>query len=260
MTIATVSLNQIWEDKKENLLLCEEYLKYASQEKVDLIIFPEMTLTGFSTNISLTAEDENNSESILQFSDLSKKYNIAIIFGVVIKDNNKALNKSILTDKNGNVKAKYSKIHPFSFSGEDKYFNGGNELEIVNLNDINIGLTICYDLRFPELYSALAKKSDIIINIANWPEKRVDHWNTFLKARAIENQLFIIGVNRTGIDRNNLEYQESSNLFNANGEIVEYNSFKDMKIFKIDTSFTTDFKNNFNTTNDRKVKLYKDII
>jgi predicted amidohydrolase len=125
---------------------------------------------------------------------------------------------------------------------------------------MNLGLTICYDLRFPELYAGLAKESDVLINIANWPKKRVDHWDTLLKARAIENQIFVLGVNRIGIDGNNLEYQESSNVFNANGEKVEYNSFKDMKIFKIDKNFTTDFKSKFNTTNDRKIKLYKDII
>ena len=259
MIIATVSLNQIWENKKENLLLCEEYINKASNENVDLIIFPEMTLTGFSTNIRLIAEDEKNNESILQFSSLAKKYNIAIIFGVVMRDDNKALNKSIFVDKSGNTQAKYSKIHPFSFSGEDKYFNGGSDLEVVKFNDINIGLTICYDLRFPELYSVLSIKSDIIINIANWPQERVDHWNTLLKARAIEGQIFIIGVNRTGEDGNNLIYQESSNIFNANGERVEYISFKDMKIFKISKEFTNNYRNNFNTINDRKIKLYKEL-
>ena len=260
MTIASVSLNQIWEDKASNLIFCEEYIKYASKEKVDLIVFPEMTLTGFSTNISLIAEDEQNSKSILQFRNLAKKYNIAIVFGLAIQDGSKALNKSIFIDNKANIKANYSKMHPFSFSGEDKYFNGGNDLEIINLNDMNIGLTICYDLRFPELYSSLSKQSDLIINIANWPKKRVDHWNILLKARAIENQLFIIGVNRTGKDKNNLEYQESTNAYNANGESLKFDSFKDMKIFKINKIFTTNFKRKFHTINDRKIELYKDIL
>ena len=260
MLIATVSLNQIWEDKKANLLLCKEYIKKASKENVDTIIFPEMTLTGFSTNISLTSEDDKKSDTVIQFKKLAKEFNIAIVFGIVIQENSRALNRSVFIGKDGDVLGKYNKIHPFSFSGEDKYFKAGGELNIVKYDGFNIGLTICYDLRFPELYSALAKQCDIIINIANWPEKRVDHWNTLLKARAIENQLFIVGVNRTGKDGNGLSYQESSNIFNVNGEILEYSTFNDMKIYNIDKKFTQEFKDKFNTINDRKIEFYKEII
>lgn len=260
MTIATVSLNQVWENKKENLLLCEEYIKEASDKSAELIVFPEMTLTGFSTNISLIAEDEEKSKTIDRFKELAKVHNIAILFGIVIEDNNKALNKSIFIDNKGMVLGKYAKIHPFSFSGEDNYFNAGNKLEMIRFKDFNIGLTICYDLRFPELYSALAKNSDIIINIANWPKKRVEHWNTLLKARAIENQLFIVGVNRIGTDANNLEYEESSNIYNANGESLKCEFFKDMKIYKIDKNYTKKLMDNFNTINDRKIEFYRGII
>jgi len=260
MTIATVSLDQIWEDKKENLTLCEAYIKEASDKKVDLIVFPEMTLTGFSINIGSTAEDFENSETIQSFSLLAKQFNIGIIFGVVIKDENKALNKSIFVDSNGKVLDNYTKTHPFSFAGEDKFFNTGNRLMTVNFKSVNFGLTICYDLRFPELYSALGKQTDVIINIANWPAKRVDHWNTLLKARAIENQIFVVGVNRTGLDGNGLEYVESSNVFNANGERLEFDEYEDMKIYEIDTNWTKEFKTKFNTTNDRKVEFYRGIL
>jgi len=260
MTIATVSLNQMWEDKEANLFLCKNYIKEASSRDVKLIIFPEMTLTGFSTNINLIAEDENRSKTIEEFLKLAKLYGIAILFGVVIKNHDKALNKSVFISNSGEILGKYDKIHPFSFSGEDKYFKAGNKLSIIKYDGFNIGLTICYDLRFPELYSALAKQCDIIINIANWPEKRVDHWNTLLKARAIENQLFIIGVNRTGKDGNDLSYQESSNIFNANGETLEYATFNDMKIYGIDKEFTKEFKNKFNTIVDRQTEFYKGII
>ncbi|BFU76846.1 carbon-nitrogen family hydrolase [Arcobacter sp. 15-2] len=260
MKIALVSLNQIWEDKKENLILCEAYMKEASDKKVDLIIFPEMTLTGFSTNIAETSEEEKNSETIKKFQDLSVFHDIAILFGVVVKDNKKALNKSIFIDNKGIILGKYSKIHPFSFAGEDKYFNAGNQLTVVKFKDIKIGLTICYDLRFPELYSAYAKECDILVNIANWPAKRIDHWNTLLKARAIENQTLVVGVNRTGCDDNGLEYIESSNLYNVNGDLELFENLKDMKIYNINKEFTKKFKNQFNTTNDRKIELYKEII
>lgn len=158
MKIALVSLNQVWEDKKANLDLCEKYIQKASDENVDLIVFPEMTLTGFSTNIGLTAEDFENSETIQTFSLLAKQFNIGIVFGVVIKNENKALNKSMFVNNNGEVLGDYTKIHPFSLAGEDKFFNAGNKLSIVNFQGVDFGLTICYDLRFPELYTALGKK------------------------------------------------------------------------------------------------------
>jgi len=259
MIIATVSLLQIWENKNKNLLLIEEYINEASHQNVDVIIFPEMTLTGFSTNIELISENENTSNTIYKLKQFAIKFNIAIVFGMVIDDNEKSLNQCLFMDKDGEILGKYSKIHPFSFSGEEKYFNSGTKLQIVDFLNVKIGLTICYDLRFPELYSSLAKSSDIIINIANWPKVRIDHWNTLLKSRAIENQLFIIGVNRTGIG-NNLQYEESSNVFNSNGELLNYSTFNDMKIYMIDKDFTKKFKNIFNTTNDRKIELYKELM
>ena len=121
-------------------------------------------------------------------------------------------------------------------------------------------MSICYDLRFPELYSTLSTKTDLIINIANWPSKRIEHWNTLLKARAIENQIFIAGVNRVGVDGNDLEYIESSQIINANGESLEYQEIEDMKIYTIDKAWTRNFKDKFNTTNDRKVEFYKEIL
>ncbi len=260
MKIALVSLTQEWEDKKANLSKCEGYSQKASQDKVDLIVFPEMTLTGFSNNIIVTAEDKDESTTLKSFQDIARRFSIAIVFGVVIQDGEKAFNQSIFIDKNGVLKARYSKIHPFSFAGEDKFFNSGNRLEVVDFEDFKIGLSICYDLRFPELYSTLATKTDLIINIANWPSKRVEHWNTLLKARAIENQIFIAGVNRVGVDDNGLEYIESSQIFNANGESVEFQKIEDMKIYTIDKTWTKNFKEKFNTTNDRKVEFYKEIL
>ncbi|MBV6493616.1 MAG: Omega-amidase YafV [Turneriella sp.] len=260
MRIALISLDQAWEDKESNLELCKKFIKQASDQCVELVVFPEMTLTGFSNNIDATAEDFETSQTIQEFQSLAKNHDIAINFGIVARDGEKALNKSIFIDNFGNVLADYSKIHPFSFAGEDRFFNAGDKLTVVEFKDFKIGLTICYDLRFPELYSALAPKCDLIVNIANWPQKRVEHWNTLLKARAIENQIFIAGVNRVGIDGNGLEYSESSMVFNANGDNLSFEKFEDMKIFKIDKDSRIEFKNKFNTTNDRRIDLYKSIL
>jgi predicted amidohydrolase len=258
--VALVSLNQIWEDKDLNWISCKEHIKHAANISVDLIIFPEMTLTGFSVNTQLISEGQENSETIEKFSQIAKKYNIAIIFGMVVKNKSKTYNESIFISSDGDIIGEYIKIHPFTLAGESEHFDSGDKLEIVQYKSINIGLSICYDLRFPEIYSAMAKNCDIIINIANWPKKRISHWEALLKARAIENQIFIIGVNRIGIDGNNLEYVESSCIYNANGELMPSSSKDNMHIYEIDKQWQEDNRNTFNTVRDRKIELYKEVL
>jgi predicted amidohydrolase len=260
MKIATVSLNQAWEDKEKNLNFCREFIAKAAAKKVDLIIFPEMTLTGFSNDIKKISEERNHSSTINSFCELAKKFNIAIIFGVVIKEGEKASNQACFIDKKGKILAAYKKIHPFSFAKENDFYVGGEELKSVAYNGFNFGLTICYDLRFPEIYSALAKTNEIIINIANWPKKRLHHWNSLLVARAIENQVFIIGVNRTGTDGNGLQYEESSAIYNANGDKLECEIDSEMKIFTLDKNWLKNFKKTFDTTRDRKISFYKSVL
>ncbi len=261
MKISLVSLDQQWEDKARNLQLCEEYILSASKDGVDLIIFPEMTLTGFSFNISEISEERDYSNTVNSFEMLAKKYSISIICGVVFKEGNKATNNCIYISSKGVLEKVYTKIHPFTFAGEDKYYVAGSALSKIDTTNAKIGITICYDLRFPELYSSLSSDCDIIVNIANWPQKRVEHWNTLLKARAIENQTIIIGVNRVGFDGNSLQYEKSSAIFDANGDKINHiKEFNDMDVFEIDIRKTGKFQNSFNTFRDRKTELYKEIL
>lgn len=261
MKIALVSLSPVWENKQQNISLCARYLEKVSCMDVDLVIFPEMTLTGFSMNVEHIAEDLNNSFSISQFKELTSRFKVSILFGAVFKSGSKATNNAVLIDKNSNVSVIYTKIHPFSFANEDKFFEAGTSITKIKLSDAAIGFTICYDLRFPELYSILAKDCDIIVNIANWPSNRIEHWNTLLKARAIENQIFIIGINRTGSDNNGLDYIKSSQIVNANGEILKPLAFdnidKLIDVYDIDIEWTKSFRNKFLTIKDRKTSLYK---
>ena len=192
MKIALVSLNSVWEDKQSNLISVENCIKSIGNN-AEYIIFPEMTLTGFSVyNLDL-AEDLENSESIKYFQQLAKKYNLNIIFGLLISRENNIYNSCIAVNKNGHISASYEKIHLFSFSGEDKFIKSGNE--IISLSwDGGWGLSICFDLRFPDLYQILSKQNLILLNIANWPKDRVLHWKALLRARAIENQSFMINL------------------------------------------------------------------
>ena len=261
MRVALISLNQAWENKADNFKACRSFVQRVKSEGVDLVIFPEMTLTGFTINTRAAPEDPLESITVELFRRLAEEFDIAIVFGVVFCCGCKSTNNAILIDADGTILANYTKIHPFSFSGEDQFFQAGNEICAVRLGTLTIGLTICYDLRFPELYSALGKQCDLIINIANWPVGRIDHWNTLLKARAIENQLFVAGVNRNGTDGNGLEYTKSSMVINPNGlSLMPILAERDVDIYNIESSFIEQFRQTFSTVQDRKSWLYKIIL
>ena len=251
MKVALVSLNSAWEDKKTNLIAVENSLKSICSN-AEYVIFPEMTLTGFSvTNLDL-AEDLENSDSIKCIQKLAKKYNFNIIFGLLISRGENIYNSSVAINKNGDIAGSYEKIHLFSFSGEDKLISSGNNT--ISLPwDGGWGLSICFDLRFPDLYQKLSKHNLILLNIANWPKARFAHWKTLLSARAIENQSFMIGVNRTGIDGNGLEYEESSCIFSPTGvDLIPVMNFGLVKIFELSLEEAILYRSNFPIKNDRK--------
>lgn len=262
MIIALASINQYWEDKVANKIVSFKVIEESQKYNTELIIFPEMTLTGFSMNTDKTAEDIENSESISWFKTQAKSQNLNIIFGVVLKSGMKAKNYLYFIDKNGFVLTDYAKIHPFSYSAENQFFLEGNELKYTMLlNKYMIGCSICYDLRFPELFQALSKHCEVIVNIANWPQKRVDHWRTLLKARAIENQIFMIGVNRTGVDGNNIEYVKSSTIFDANGiELIPFHSSEVLDIYDVAFDEVNMLRDKFPVKKDRKIEFYKGIL
>lgn len=261
MKIALTSLDQKWEDKNANLQRCEELTEKAKLLGAELIIFPEMTLTGFSMNTSYSAESANKSPSVNAFSRLAKDNQIAIFAGVVLYSEAKPSNALLAFSDDGKEQSRYFKIHPFSFARENEHFHAGNHLNRMTMSEFKFGFSICYDLRFPELYSALAKDCDVIVNIANWPKFRVDHWRILLKARAIENQIFIIGVNRVGIDANGLEYEHSSLIVNANGEFLQpLHSDAEIDVYEISQQDLIDFRKSFSTRQDRRIELYREFI
>lgn len=257
MKVAVVSLNSVWEDKVSNLSAVEKAI-VSIGSNAEYVIFPEMTFTGFSVaNLDL-AEDFENSEVIQNVQKLAVKYEINIIFGLLISRGENKYNSCIAIDKNGVLVTSYEKMHLFSFSGEDKLIRSGNEVKSLPWEG-GWGLSICFDLRFPELYQELSKQNLILLNIANWPKARVSHWRTLLNARAIENQSFTIGVNRTGIDGNGLEYEESSCVFSPLGELLIPIMIKDsVIIFEINTAEAIAYRSKFPIKDDRRGSIYKE--
>ncbi|MGA8263469.1 MAG: nitrilase-related carbon-nitrogen hydrolase [Ignavibacteriaceae bacterium] len=204
MLLSLVQYDPAWEDKERNKQKLSWLLENNFKES-DLMIFPEMTLTGFTMHSSKFAEPTDG-ESFEYFSSLATTYKSGIIAGMIEEDKGNYYNTLLHIDKKGKLVVKYRKVHPFSYSTEDKHYKRGEKPVITNADGWNVGLSICYDLRFPELYRQYGKeRSELIINIANWPVTRIEHWKTLVRARAIENQCYFVGVNRVGKDPK-LEY------------------------------------------------------
>lgn len=256
MKLAVVSLNSIWEDKQANL---EEVgrIVQSLKQKAEYIVFPEMSLTGFSvSNLSL-AEDFENSNSIRAIQKLAKEHQMNIVFGLMISKGDKKYNSCIAINNKGEISGNYEKIHLFSYSGEDELIENGNQITSLSWEG-GWGLSICFDLRFPELYQELSKENLILLNIANWPKTRVAHWRTLLNSRAIENQSFMIGVNRTGVDGNGLEYEESSCVYSPIGEKLEpFEISGEVKIFNFNLDEAIKYRKSFPIKKDRQNSIYR---
>ena len=182
-------------------------------------MFPEMTLTGFTMKSGEFCE-EVQGESFRFFSSLAAEKKSFSAAGIIERENGKYYNTLILINRKGKLAASYRKVHPFSYSSENEHFTGGDEPVLSDIEGYKTGLTICYDLRFPELYRAYGKKRvSLILNIANWPDTRIHHWNVLLKARAIENQCYTAGVNRTG-KAQRLKYPGSSAVYDPMGNEI----------------------------------------
>jgi predicted amidohydrolase len=249
LKIALISQKIKWQDYEYNAKRVLHFANLAKQNGVELVIFPEMCLSGFcSENRNFMQED-----FVL---NLIKNLPVDIVFGVGIKDNNKLYNRLYWLDTNSNIKASFDKLHAFRF-GLEKDIELGNKLSNYNFNSINFGFGICYDLRFYESFGANANECEIFIVPACWPKSRVYEWKTLLKARAIENQAFFIGVNRDGVEPN-LEYSNSSIVVLPNGrELKPMYKKGEMAIYDIDINEVRQRRERFNTLTDRRFELLK---
>jgi predicted amidohydrolase len=173
-------------------------------------------------NIQLAESWENNS-SLDYLIELAAEYNTAIYTSMMAKVDDTIFNRGVFVFPTGDVQT-YDKRKSFGLGGEDKYYTSGNKETIVEFRGWKINLQICYDLRFPEIARNYEvnriPKYDLLLYVANWPAKRAEHWKSLLKARAIENQSYVIGVNRVGVDKNELIYSGDSICVDSLGELM----------------------------------------
>ena len=253
MKICLAQYDICWENKKENMDICEQLFESAAENRADLIVFPELSLTGFSMDMSLAESSDGDTSAF--FSECAERYGAACVFGYAERIGDELHNRLAYADKQGQIQARYSKMHPFTYGGE--IFAKGGSPVCFCIDDMYIGLTICYDLRFPELYQELSKSCGCIIVSASWPKSRREHWLTLLRARAIENQCYIIGCNRTG-NGDGIEYCGDSVVFSPDGLLVADGADRcGIVLCEISGQTVSEIRKAFPLKQDRRPVMYK---
>ena len=219
MKVAVVQVDTAWADREANFAQLAPLVETAAKNGASLILLTEMFSTGFVVDQSDIGEPEGGVSS--QFlSRMATQYKVWIGGSCpeVTKDDPRPFNSFVLVSPQGK-QHRYHKIHPFTFGGEDAHFRPGTDFATVNVDGIRVTLFVCYDLRFADEFWATAADTDVYLVPGNWPASRREHWKALLRARAIENQAFVIGCNRVGIG-GGLTYAGDSRIIDPLGEVI----------------------------------------
>ncbi len=217
LKVAIIQADLVWENPAEN----RKQLTYkvnAISDSVDLIILPEMFTSGFTMNASTVAETMDGT-TINWLKDLAQQKQAAIMGSLVISGNSNYYNRFVCVEPSGRIH-QYDKRHTFTLAGEHNVYTAGTEKLIFEYEGWKICPLICYDLRFP-VWARNTADYELLIYVANWPKVRVSAWDALLKARAIENMSYCIGVNRVGLDGNNYEYTGHSGAYDVLGNRLD---------------------------------------
>lgn len=236
-----------WENIDANLQMFEE--KISSIEGTDIILLPEMFSTGFSMKPELFAE-EMNGKAVTWMRTMAEQKKAVICGSGMIKENGKYFNRLIWMQPNG-VLLTYDKHHLFSMGDENNHYAAGNEKLIIDYKGWKICPLVCYDLRFP-VWSRNTDNYDLLLYVANWPERRIHAWKSLLVARTIENQCYTIGLNRVGEDGNNIYHSGDSSVIDMKGEILFQKSNDEIiHTIELSKSDLDNYRKEFPVLNDR---------
>lgn len=258
MRIHLVQLDIVWERKEANHERVRALLGEASVGPGDLVLLPEMFDTGFSLNVSVTADDDGESRGFL--SGLARELGAFVQGGITARplpESRMARNRSLTFSPDGRLLASYDKMHPFSFGREPERFEGGGQVVPFFLAGARMTVcpAVCYDLRFPELFRVgLDHGAAMFTVIANWPAARREHWRVLLRARAIENQAIVAAVNRTGSDPH-LVYAGDSMVVGPRGEILlDAGSEEGVWSCELEGRLVDEWRREFPAWRDRKLR------
>lgn len=247
LNIALIQTSLIWENPEENRASFSK--QFSLLEKgVDLVVLPEMFSTGFTMSPQNIAIEEGDKTVEWMLAE-SKKSNIAIVGSILFYDRESYYNRLFFIEPSGKISF-YNKRHTFTLAGEDKVYKAGTERLIIEYFGFKICPMICYDLRFP-VWARNDVNYDVLIYVANWPSPRIFAWDTLLKARAIENMSYCIGVNRSGVDAKGYEYNGHSAVYDCLGACLTYSEEQTILYTTLKKEHIEDVRNKLKFLNDR---------
>lgn len=257
--IALAQLDIVFGDPDKNFAQIEPNVQNAAEQQADIIVFPEMWNTGYDLTRLDKVADKDGQRTQQLLSELAKKYQITVHGGSVFTAKHGAFyNTTYIFGPDGTLLTTYDKVHLFGLMHEDDYLAAGVEEDHFQINGINAASVICYDIRFPEWLRTLSLDDSRILFVpAEWPTSRIPQWRRLLAARAIENQSFVVAVNRVGSDPDN-PFGGHSGIYNPMGdELLTLDDQPRLKTFTIDTKETDDARGFMPVFDDRRPELYR---
>lgn len=240
LSITLIQSSLYWEDISANLEMFSAKIAGIKND-TDLVVLPEMFSTGFSMHAQAQAEEMKTSKALAWMKKTAGERNCVVTGSLMLKDGNKYFNRLVWMMPDGSMEI-YDKRHLFSYAKENETYTAGNDRLIVELNGWKICPLVCYDLRFPVwarnkmMRDVEMPEYDILLYVANWPERRIHAWKHLLVARAIENQSYVVGVNRVGNDGNDIYYSGDSMVVDALGNMI-YHKTGEEDIFTIELDY-----------------------
>jgi omega-amidase len=217
LNISIIQPDIVWENKDVNLQQYEAFIANIKEQR-EVVVLPEMFNTGFSMAPEKFAEPMDG-RSVAWMKQMAAKYRCILAGSLMIEENEIYYNRLLWVQPDGQI-FHYDKRHLFAYADEDKHYSRGDKRLIVQVKGFRICLQVCYDVRFPVWARNQGDEYDVLLYVANWPERRELAWKTLLQARAIENISYVVGVNRVGLDGNNISYNGGSRVISPLGEIL----------------------------------------
>lgn len=247
LNIALVQSSLVWEHPEENRNRLSLILDQMDSE-VDVIVLPEMFTTGFTMSPANMSHEEGE-KSVQWMMDSAKRKNAALVGSMVFYEAGHYYNRLWFVEPSGKV-GRYDKRHTFTLAGEDKVYTAGKNKMLINFRGFRFCPLICYDLRFP-VWARNTENYDVLIYVANWPEKRINAWDALLKARAIENMAYVVGVNRIGTDSNGHQYIGHSAVYDVLGETLVFSESETVLYATLNRDHITDQRERLKFLDDR---------